>query len=342
VRSEAQDLVATCSVQTLHPLVTTLDRLRVDVDSVLGEASLTRAQLSQPFLRIPTVASREVWASAARHCKDPALGLRVVEDLDVQRFSLFTYLSATSATPRDAHERATRYVRIAHDGIDIRLEVEGDRTICCSSVAGAPRNPTEAEFAVGMMFRLAPLVVGESIGTELEAWFRHPAPSYAEQYEAVLGCPVHFEQRADALVGASAHLDDPLPKADSTLCALIEAHAAELLAKVPETGTFADDVRQRIAAALPDGDPSAEGVAEALGMSARTLRRRLRECDASHQRLLDEVRHGIARTALAEPGISVNEVAYLLGFSDASAFTKAFKRWTGRSPGETLRELRGR
>lgn len=337
------DPVATCSIKTLVPLVTTLERLGCDVAAVLAEADLAPAQLDEPFLRIPVSVSRRVWAAAIQHSPDPALGLRVVEDLDVGRFSLFTYLSASSATPREAHSRSTRYARITHEGVEVHLESEEVGTLCSTTVEGPPPLPAEAEASVGLIVRIAPLVMGElfeELRPHREVWFQHPAPDYADQYESVFGCPARFEQRADGMRTRAGDIDRPLPKADSALCALIEAHADELLAKLPNSRSFADTVRQRIAAALPDGDPSAEGVAQALGMSARTLRRRLRDCETHHQRLMDEVRHDIARTALAEPGISVNEVAYLLGFSDASAFTKAFKRWTGKSPSETLRELR--
>jgi AraC-like DNA-binding protein len=333
------EAMPSCSVQTLLPLAHTLRARGVDVERVLAQAGLQAEQLRDPELRIPIAQSHAVWQAAYQLAGDPALGLHVVEQIEAGAHSLFTYLSATSATGREAHARAVRYLRIAHDAVEIELSVEGDQSICRSGLRGFARTRSEAEYAVGLMVKLAPRVSGK---LDLEVWFEHEAPDYRDEYVRVLRCPVRFGAPCDALVGKTADLDRPLPSADSELCALIEAHAQEQLAKLPPVGTFADRVGQRIAAALPDGNPSAEAVAESLGMSARTLRRRLEQCGTSHQRLLDDVRCELARRTLGQRGVSVNEVAYLLGFSDTSAFHKAFRRWTGRTPAEYLREVRAR
>jgi AraC-like DNA-binding protein len=290
------------------------------------------AQLSDPDLRIPIAKSTEVWRTAYDASGDPALGVRVVEDLEVERLTLFAYLAASSETGRQAFERATRYARIAVDNLDFELIVDGEHTICRTGVLGFVRSRSETEFAVGLMVKLAPFVAGE--GEERSAWFRHEAPPYAAEVEAVFGCPVKYGQRFDAIVGRSDRIDAPLPRADSALCSLLEAHAAGLLARVPQPAGFTDRVRERISALLPRGEATAERVAAELVLSPRTLRRRLAGAKTSYQQLLDEVRLELARSALGQKGISVNEVAFLLGFSDASAFHKAFRRWTGRSPGE--------
>lgn len=327
-----------CSVQVLHPLLRALAKLDVDRGRVLARVGLTFEQLADPELRIPYCQTISAWEAAYELADDPALGLHVVEHLDLEDFSLFRYLSATSATSREAYERTKRYVRVVHDAVQVELSVEGERTICRTNAGEWSTGPWAAEYGVGMMIKLAPTVVGEPIG--ISAWFEHDEPDYVDEYHRVLGVPIRFGAPCNAIVGSSDRLDHPLPRADSALCALIEQHAAELLAKVPDTTTFADTVRQRIAATLPHGSPTAEEIARGLGMSARTLRRRLSELGTRHQKLVDEVRCDLAERALVERGISVNEVAYLLGFSDASAFAKAFRRWTGRTPREVLSERR--
>lgn len=329
---------ATCSIGSLLPLIDTLRALGVDVARVLASAGLEPAQLADPERRIRVAQAMEVWDAAYRAAREPALGLRIVERLDFSKFSLFAYLAASSATAREAWQRATRYLRIVNDAMEVVVEVDGERGICRTGLRGFELSRSQAEFSVGLMVKIAPRVTGRTDG--VEAWFRHPKPEYAELYDRVLGCPVHFDAPFDGIGGTSALLDQPLPRADSELCALLEERASELLARVPPAGDFAALVRHRISAALPDGDPGAEALAEGLGMSARTLRRRLRECGTTHHRLLDEVRHELARRALAQREISVNEVAFLLGFSDASAFHKAFRRWTGGRPGDLLRALR--
>jgi AraC-like DNA-binding protein len=302
---------------------------------VLATQQLTRAQLEDEELRIPLARYRGVWRAAEQASGDPAFGVRLVEDFEVERFSLWAYLAASSETGRQAFDRATRYAGINIDNIDFELLVEGPRTICRTGVLGFERSRCETEFAVGMMIKLAPFIANDE--PRRAAWFRHPRPDYATQLEAVFGCPVLYEQRYDAIVGSTERLDDPLPRADSALCALLEEHAAGLLARVPQPAGFTDRVCERISILLPRGRASAEQVAGELGISPRTVRRRLADAQTSYQQLLDEVRFALARRALGEPGVSVNEVAFLLGFSDASAFHKAFRRWTGQSPGDYAR-----
>jgi AraC-like DNA-binding protein len=326
---------ATCSIATLLPLVDTLRQLGVDAERVVASAGIAPAQLSDPALRIRVQQSMDVWDAAYRAAGDPALGLRMVERLDFSKFRLFAYLAASSATAREAWLRAKRYLRIVNDAMEVEVEFEGGRSFCRTGLRGFELSRSQAEFSVGLMLKIAPRVVGDT--GHLEAWFRHANPGYPELYASVLGCPVHFGARFDGIGGSPALLDAPLPRADSELCALLEEQAREELARVPAAGDLVAVVRHRISAALPDGDSGAEAVASGLGMSARTLRRRLREQGTTHQQLLDEVRHQLASRTLEQPGVSVNEVAFLLGFSDASAFHKAFRRWTGRGPTEALR-----
>ncbi len=229
-------------------------------------------------------------------------------------------------------------MRITHDRLDLELRTEGPLTVCRTGLMGYERSRSEIESAVGLMARLAPFIVGDL--EELTVWFRHPATHYSDEVTAVFGCDAHYDQRFDGIAGPSEGLDRPLPRADSALCALLEEHAASLLARVPQPAGFTDRVRERISGLLPRGQASAEGVAEAMGISPRTLRRRLAEAGAGYQQVLDEVRFGLAESAISPKGLSVNEVAFLLGYSDASAFHKAFRRWTGRSPGAYARAAR--
>lgn len=319
-----------CAVFALHPLVHALHGLDIDTDPLLARIGLDAHRLNEPALRIPQRCYHDAWRHAEELSDDPAIGLRVVESFDLTKISLFTYLASASETPREAHGRAHRYTRLVHEALEIELRVEGDRSICETSFRGYETTRALADFAVGLLIKAAPTIVGTP--PPMTACFRHSKPEYHEQYERVLSVPVRFDAHFNGISTPAAGLDRNLPHADPALCALLEEHADSLLANVPSISCFEDRVRHQIGAALPNGDATAEGIASGLGMSARTLRRRLREAGASHQQLLDEVRCELAERALARPDLSIGEVAYLLGFSDASAFHKAYRRWTGRSP----------
>lgn len=339
MRSAASRDTATRSVETIRPLASFLRDRGLDVEAWLSVADLGAADLESSERRISIPQSEALAEAALDLVGDPALGLRLVERIGPGEAALFTYLAATSATGRAAFERATRYAVVSGSDFHFELEEEGDLLVCRADSATASAEGRVARFAsevsVGAMVKLGRIAAGEL--TSNEVWFRHPAPEYADQYERVFELPVHFGKRCNALIGRRERFDDPLPRADSTLCDLLDQHAQALLERLPRSEPFADRVREAIANELGSGDPSADRVSEILGVSPRTLRRRLRDTETSHQQLLDEVRNELARSTLAEGKLGITEVAFLLGFSDASAFHKAFRRWTGQSPRDWLR-----
>ena len=336
--TDASRDTATRSIDTIRPLASLLKDEGLDVDAWLSAADLCEDDLSNIERRITITQSEGLADAALDLTGDPALGLRVVERIGPGTADLFTYLAATSATGREAFERATRYVTVAGSDFRFALEREGDLLVCRTDSASSEGRVGifSAEVAVGMMVKLGRVVAGDLPVNEV--WFRHEAPEYADLYDRVYELPIRFEKRCNALIGLYARLDNPLPRADSTLCDLLDQHAQALLDRLPHNDSTADRVRETIANELASGDPTAEHVSEALGMSPRTLRRRLQDEGTSHQQLLDEVRKELASSYLAEGKLGITEVAFLLGFSDASAFHKAFRRWTGRRPGDWLRE----
>jgi AraC-like DNA-binding protein len=177
----------------------------------------------------------------------------------------------------------------------------------------------------------------------LEIRFRHAAPAEAERLCETLAAPVRFEAEDNALVLPEAVMALPLPSADPAMFAYFDREAARRVAEHGHpSATVLDELRRVIEATLPEGVPELASLAEQLGLSPRTLQRRLAEQGSSLRKLIDELRHELALRHLAA-GLSIAEVSFLLGFSEPSAFHRAFKRWTDRTPaqwrGERLAEV---
>lgn len=126
----------------------------------------------------------------------------------------------------------------------------------------------------------------------------------------------------------------PIRQADALLAGVLEDHAKRLVAELPSGDDVVSQTRSAIANALPDGTPNASQIAKALAMSERTLHRRLKEADHPFGQLLDEARFAAAKAHLADPALSLAEISWLVGFSDQSTFTRAFRRWSGHPPGK--------
>lgn len=326
----------TCSLRSIEPLIEVLRRQDRPITAVLEAVGVVEAQLGQLELRIPESGARRAWEIAYELADDPALGLHAAEAMSKDNTALFKYLAATSSTGREAFARSTRYLRIIGETMTYRMEIRGKRTLTTAQPVISERVPPHvaADFALGIMSRLAPEIVGDTEG--LEAWFTHPEPSYAAEYARIIPLPCCFNAPENGLAGWAAALDNPLPRADLILNRLLEQQAREALACIPEQNDFRGRVREAIAQTVKNGEMGTDATAKRVGMSARSLRRQLNEQGQSHQQLLDEVRAEIAERSLVD-GLSPSEVAYLVGFSDASAFHKAFRRWTGVTPSEFVR-----
>ncbi len=163
--------------------------------------------------------------------------------------------------------------------------------------------------------------------------FLHDEPAGGRAlHEAFFGCPVAFGDSHTRVRFQVAYLVIPMPHRDPGLRALLDQQARALLAALPQPSDFDRAVQQRLVRLLPDGDVSLDKVARGLHQSTRTLQRRLAERGMTWQQLLDRTREQLARQYLGDPALSLAEIALLLGYSEQSAFTRSFRRWTGQTP----------
>jgi AraC-like DNA-binding protein len=143
---------------------------------------------------------------------------------------------------------------------------------------------------------------------------------------------VRFSQPVNVLAFRMADAERPLPTADPVLGRLLTGYAEEVIAQIPIPDAFVARARTAVLDELRGGDPAIATVARRLGTSTRTLQRRLGEAGTSHVKLVDECRHQLARHYLGDVNLSLGEIGYLLGFAQANAFHRAFRRWTGQTP----------
>ena len=163
-------------------------------------------------------------------------------------------------------------------------------------------------------------------------FFKHAPRGPVAVYEDHFGCPVHFETGRDALQVSNALLNTPNKLGDETIAQFFDRHLEQELAAIAEDVSLDQHVRIAVAKALSEGVPAVSDIAASLGMSARTLQRRLSEDGYSFQGLVDLARQDLARKLLRDTDYSLAEIAFLTGFSEQSGFTRAFKRWAGQTP----------
>jgi len=174
----------------------------------------------------------------------------------------------------------------------------------------------------------------------LEVHLKHPAPDSTGAHEAYFGCPVHFDADRDALLVSKQTLDTPNKLGDERIASFFDTHLEAELGNLDDSISLERQVRDLVTTSLSEGVPLLSDVASRLAMSGRTLQRRLAERDTSFQAVVDESRCQLAQRLLRETDYSLIEVAFMTGFSEQSALTRAFKRWVGQTPGAYRAELR--
>jgi AraC-like DNA-binding protein len=178
--------------------------------------------------------------------------------------------------------------------------------------------------------------LAEDTPLSVEAWFQCPPPPGPDRARA-LGCPVRYGAPETRFVIRRAPLERPLPRSHPSLFDYLERHASTVLARLPADGGLSIRVRRLITEGLRSGEPSPRAIGKKLSLSERTLQRRLREEHTTFAELLDGARRELAELYVGEPGVAAYEVAFLLGYSEPSAFHRAFRRWTGVTPQEFRR-----
>ncbi len=320
------------SARLTWPALRRLRALGKDPAPALAEVGVDGAGIDDPDFRIPEEQLDSLWVACRELARDEAFGIQAGLGDEQGLFGVVEYVMRNSPTLGDAMQAGMRFQRILHDAGDDRLTLEGDRAFLRMGLKSG-REPAGVLVDYGFARALggAMLMTG-SPGRALEVHFVHARPKRLGPWERTFQCPLYFDAPENVLVFRATRLDAPILASDPGLLAILEEHAKGQLAALPDGGGLARRVSELIAGELTGGTPTSERIATKLHMSARTLARRLGEEDTSFSKLLDALRRELAVSHLRDRDISVSEVAFLLGFQDANAFSRAFKRWTGAPP----------
>jgi AraC-like DNA-binding protein len=305
----------------------------------LGAAGLDPGFPASPDERVRGSRVERLWRFAVDRTGDPLVGLHMAETYNPGALDILGYVILSCRTIGHALETFARYARLLNDGMRVELVREGRTAFCrCTYVEGvdnylqrAPEHAIDATW--GGLARELRRLAQVPLGAE-SVWFRHGAPggAHVAEYARVLGAPVRFTAPEDRFILPIEHLDQPLPSANPVLLEVFERHAQAALPAVADEDSRVSEVARVLSRKLKGSVPALPEVARELAMSSRNLQRTLRDAGTSYQLLLDQVRRDLAIRHLSDPATSAGQVGFLLGFSEPSAFHRAFRRWTGKPP----------
>ena len=325
----------TLTARAFLPLLSGLRQLGHDPVPLLSAVGVDAAMLDDPDRRIPMSAGSSLLARAVATTGDDCIGLHLAEHADLRSVDVHFYAMASSDTLRSAFERLSRYQRLIHETSRIDLtETEHGVTLRHRLPGGIAAPRQTAEFLLAAWVRTGRFATGTD-WSPLDVRFAHPRPVGIREHARIFHAPVHFTTGENSLTVAHSTLSLPCVGADAALAALMDRYAGEHTPAPLSPGLrLSDRIRDLLSLQLRAGEPSAAGTAARARMSVRTLNRTLAAEGTTYRALLDQLRHERASRHLADPRTSIGEVAFLLGYSELSAFCRAFKRWTGQTPAE--------
>jgi len=305
-----------------------------DAAPILQLTGIRGRDLKDPDLRVPEATSREAWRLAMAVTGDEAIGLHVAQWLPRGALDLIEYAFRTSATLGDGLDRLARYGRLINDRLAVNILHTGPGVRFLIGGADArPLHPQRAEFSIALALRLARDATAAHL-VPVEVLFAHAAPADPTEHHQFFRSPIHFASGGNGMVFSDADGARVFQAADAALGAVIRRRLDKALDKLdrPADTSTAARVRRLLIEGMGQEKRSVQTIGREMGLSARTLSRRLVEERTSFREIQDDVRHQLAVALLGDASVSIAEIAFFLGYAEPAPFHRSFRRWTGTTP----------
>lgn len=309
---------------------------------LLAHAAIDPGVLDDPQAVISSGQYSTLWQSAEALTHDPQLGLHVGEIVRPGKYGILGYAMMSSSTLQDALERQRRYQDLVGKSGRSELTCQGPLAVLKWESPLAALSPHISEEHLASWITFARTMLG-SDKRAIVADFMHPPPAELGEHQRIFNCELRFRQPCTAISFPREYLSMPLREKNPELQALLDQHANQSLLQLKPTDDQAiDQVRRTINDLLLEGTPAIETVAARLDTAPRSLQRRLSNAGWSYKELLDDLRRNLAVEYMRDGQLSILDIAFTLGFAEQSSFQRAFKRWTGQTPGQYRQQISGK
>jgi AraC-like DNA-binding protein len=307
-----------------------LESCGVDSARIFCAAGVPTELSNDPLSRLPISTLTRLYRICVDVTNNPYFGLIVARHVHISNLHALGYALAASSTLLDFCRRLERYFRLVSQSAKVSVSEAEDKVLLRFEYLADISAETEDAFLSFLVLTMRLLYKRGFNPVRVE--FHRPMPREgAGPYELLMRAPVSFSQKDGLLVFEQSDLLQPLAGSSPELAQVNDNIAVSYLARLDRNDVIAG-VTQKIIEFLPTGDCNRDKVASALGLSPSALQSKLSQRGTTFQQLLEDTRKDLASSYLKQAARSVTEVTFLLGFSDTSNFTRAFKRWTGVSP----------
>jgi AraC-like DNA-binding protein len=334
----------TVSVTSSRAVVEAAARRGADTSRILAEHGIDPAQLHDKDLRLPAPTVAKLWAAASIAAREPELPIHAAVELAWGSYRVIDMLAASACTVGEGLTLISQYFRIIHDTVlvPIRERPDGARVFRVEDVRGDAIPAPYVDYTLAAcLYRMR---YAGAAPIEAEIHLRRAAPIDLAGHHRAFGTNLEFGAHEDCAVLTQAQWTAPMSPSDPLLQSVLKDHADQVLRGLPSLDADREnplaDVQQVLLEAMPRGRVDLDHAAKQLGVSARTLQRRLAETGTRWSDLVEDARRQLSARLLADASLSVDDVAVLLGYAEASVFHRAFRRWTGQTPGAFRKQHR--
>ncbi|MGY8711213.1 AraC family transcriptional regulator ligand-binding domain-containing protein [Bradyrhizobium sp. 18BD] len=304
----------------------------IQADSLLSRVGLTRAQIEDRKARIGAESQIRFLELGAETLQDDTLGFHLARDFDLREIGLLYYVAASSRTVAEALSKAERYCHLANEGVSLQFAAK-EMKIALRYVGVDRRSDRhQIEFWLTTIIRINRVLTNRRL-VPSQVRVAHRRRTTPAGVKSFMGCEIEFGRDVDEIIFPQSAGLTPIESADHYLNDLLVTYCEETLAHRKSRATsLRSSVEHAIAPLLPHREARVEEIARRLGMSHRTLVRRLALEGLTFSGVLDEMKIDLAKSYLKNDELPISQTAWLLGYGEVSAFTHAFKRWTGMTP----------
>ncbi|NQU65554.1 MAG: AraC family transcriptional regulator [SAR324 cluster bacterium] len=299
-----------------------------DLEETLG---LTHAQLMEPDRRIPFI-SHYAMINKGIELTEPAIGLKIGNEITPERMGMVGHILQNCNHLEEACHQIIRYFKLFFEMVDWKVEKRRKSIAFIYSV----KNPKfYMRYGAEIMLSAALTLMRSLTSTDFipdEIRFRFEKPEYYSDYRKIFRTQIKFDQNEDAILLSQNQFKLPIPGGQSFIKDILLKHADDLLDKAGDSETIKKQVQKLVYTELANGEVDIVLISEKLQISRWTLTRKLKDEGTTFKQLLQDSREKLAKVYLKKQAESVTEIAFLLGYSEASAFQRAFKKWVGETP----------
>jgi AraC-like DNA-binding protein len=310
----------------------------MDMNKLLHEFGITPAMLNDHHAHIRYPIASSLRRQVLSTIKNDAFALLVGEKLPIVELGIVDYICTSSPSVSSAMNNLSRYFRlIAHPDFAVSYEEKNNSGLINYGQQGATFShqtifeQQSTEFTFSITISRIRAVVKTRVNP-VSVSFRHAPPSYVDEYERIFQAPISFNSENNVMILGEDSLGLSPDHQEHNLHHILKTYAETSVSSLPDISGIANLVLQELKKAFHHGEPTAESIANKLFMSPRTLHRKLKQENTSFAGLRDQLRCELAQSMLGNHELSVTDISFLLGFSQPSAFNRAFKRWNGITP----------